>query len=489
MNDTNLPTTGQAAPANIRPVILCGGSGTRLWPLSRAHFPKQLASFDGGPSLLQNTVTRASGAGFARPMLITAEDQRFLVRDQVEDTSFEAECIILEQQGRNTAPALAVAAQWLAQRAPGEMMLVLPSDHVIDDLPAFHAAIREAVPAVQAGKIVTFGIHPTMPHTGYGYIRVDAGAGNAGVLDVAEFVEKPSLTKAEDYVRSGNYFWNAGIFLFRAEDLLAEMDAHAPGIAAWARAAVDGGATDGTFFRPAEQNEASPIDPISIDYAVMERSTNVAVVPVDMAWSDLGSWNEIWGRAAHDDRGNALHGSAMALDTSNSLLFAGGETTIAALGLDNLIVVAVDGAVLVSSRDRAQDIGAVVKALKASGNAVADQPSVVHRPWGSYQTTDLDERFQTKRIIVRPGAKLSSQLHHHRSEHWVVVSGTAEVTVGEKTFLLHENESTYISAGTVHRLANPGKVPLHLVEVQCGSYLGEDDIVRFDDIYGRAGQG
>jgi mannose-1-phosphate guanylyltransferase/mannose-6-phosphate isomerase len=476
--------------ARIRPVILCGGSGTRLWPLSRAQFPKQLASFDGGPSLLQNTVTRASGALFAAPVLITAQDQRFLVRDQVEDAKARPACIILEQQGRNTAPALAVAAQWLASRGPGEVMLVLPSDHVIDNEPAFRAAIEQALPEVHRGKIVTFGVRPTSPHTGYGYIRVDAAdAERSGALDVAEFVEKPLLDKAEEYVRSGAYFWNAGIFLFRAEDFLAELQAHAPDIAAWAKAAVEGGAEDGAFFRPLEDNIAAPIQPLSVDYAVMEWSRNVAVVPVDMGWSDLGSWNEIWNRAPQDGSGNALQGRTLAIDSTNSLVIAGGETTVATLGLDNVVVVAVDGAVLVSARDRAQDVGGVVKALKAAGDPNADLTSVVHRPWGSYQTTDRDERFQTKRIIVRPGAKLSSQLHHHRSEHWVVVTGTAEVTVGERTFLLHENESTYISAGTVHRLANPGKVPLHLVEVQCGTYLGEDDIVRFDDVYGRVDQG
>lgn len=474
----------------IRPVVLCGGSGTRLWPLSRAQFPKQLASFDGGPSLLQNTVSRVAGPQFAQPVLITAEEQRFLVRDQLEDVGVEAESIILEQQGRNTAPALAVAAQWLVARGLNEPMLVLPSDHAIDDEPAFRAAIARAAPAVRQGKIVTFGIRPTSPHTGYGYIRVDAAPGAGGdVLDVAEFVEKPSYAKAEDYLRSGGYLWNAGIFLFRAEDFLAELEAHAPGIAAWAKAAVGGGEGDGSFFRPLENNDCQPIEPISVDYAVMERSNHVAVVPVDMGWNDLGSWNEIWNRAGRDDAGNALQGNAHAIDTSNSLVIAGAETTVATLGLDNVVVVAVDGAVLVSARDRAQDVGSVVKALKAANDPNADLTSVVHRPWGSYQTTDRDARFQTKRIIVRPNAKLSSQLHHHRSEHWVVVSGTAEVTVGDRTFLLHENESTYISAGTVHRLANPGKVPLHLVEVQCGSYLGEDDIVRFDDIYGRADQG
>lgn len=473
----------------IRPVILCGGSGTRLWPLSRAQFPKQLASFDGERSLLQNTVGRASGPAFARPILITGEEQRFLVRDQLEDVASEPEVILLEQQGRNTAPALAVAASWLEARSPGEIMLVLPSDHVIDDEPAFRQAVERALPAVRSGKIVTFGIQPTSAHTGYGYIQVDPDADrSAAVLGVHRFVEKPSVERAEEYLRSGNYFWNAGIFLFRAADFLSELDKHAADIARWASAAVAGGSDDGPFFRPLEGNAAPPITPISIDYAVMERSDNVAVVPADMGWSDLGSWNELWARSAQDGAGNVLKGKALAVDTTRSMIFADGDTTVATLGLDDVVVVAVDGAVLVSSRDRAQHVGKLVETLRQKGDSHADSCSIVHRPWGSYQTTDKDDRFQTKRIIVRPGAKLSSQLHHHRSEHWVVVSGTAEVTVGERTFLLHENESTYISAGTVHRLANPGKVPLHLIEVQCGTYLGEDDIVRFDDIYGRADQ-
>ena len=485
----NSKALGDQAQTLIRPVILCGGSGTRLWPLSRAHFPKQLASFDGGPSLLQNTAKRASGALFDRPVLITGEDQRFLVRDQVEDVQVQAEVIILEQEGRNTAPALAVAAEWLANREADEIMLVLPSDHVINDRPAFLAAVEQALPEVRNGRIVTFGIRPTSPHTGYGYIGVDREQiGKMPVLEVAGFFEKPSLEKAEEYLRSEAYFWNAGIFLFRAKDFLTELNLYSPDIARWAKAAVEGGTDDGPFFRPLEQNEAPAIRPISIDYAVMERSRKVSVVPTDIGWSDLGSWNEIWARSEQDGEGNALRGNAFAVDTCNSLIFAGDNLTVATLGLTDAIVVAVDGAVLVTSRERAQDVGRLVEGLRKNGNPQADFCSIVHRPWGSYQTTDRDARFQTKRIIVRPGAKLSSQLHHHRSEHWVVVTGTAEVTVGERTFLLHESESTYISAGTVHRLANPGKVPLHLVEVQCGTYLGEDDIVRFDDIYGRADQ-
>lgn len=481
--------SSKQAPSTIRPVVLCGGAGTRLWPLSRAQFPKQLASFDGGPSLLQNTVTRVSGGAFSPPVLVTAEEQRFLVRDQLEETAARSECIILEKRGRNTAPALAVAAQWLARRNPDEIMLVLPSDHAIENDEAFKAAVNASLPAVAAGKIVTLGIRPSLPHTGYGYIRADQDfKGTGEVLDVAEFVEKPSFERAEAFLRAGNYFWNAGIFVFRAADFLTELERYAPEIAVWAEAAVSGGADDGPFFRPDDSPDAPSIEPISVDYAVLEHSRNVAVVPVDMEWSDLGSWNEIWSRAPRDGGNNALQGNALAIDTAGSLVFAGKDMTVAILGLEDAVVVAVGGVVLVTSRDRAQDVGLVVKALREKGDLNAELHNEVHRPWGSYETTDRDERFQTKRIIVRPGAKLSSQLHHHRSEHWVVVSGTAEVTVGEQTFLLHENESTYIKAGTVHRLANPGKVPLHLVEVQCGTYLGEDDIVRFDDIYGRAGK-
>lgn len=482
-----MDATESARPAMIRPVILCGGMGARLWPVSRAHFPKQLADLGDGQSLLQKTVARVRGSRFAAPLLVSGEEHRFVVRDQIADMGAAAECVLLERTGRNTAPAIALAAEWIEAHAPGEIMLVLPSDHVMDDEPAFLAAVDQALAGVEQGQLVTFGIAPSRPETGYGYIRAQlAPNDSAGVHQVERFVEKPPLATAEEYLRSGDYFWNAGIFLFRAGDILTELKVHTPEVAAWARRAIVEGSTDGEFFRPREENEAGPCPAISIDYAVMERSDRIAMVPVAPGWSDLGSWSELWARADQDGQANATRGQAVAVDCRGSLLYGYEGMTVAGVGLNDMIVVATRDAVLVVPKDRSQDVRAVVDTLKERGEQTGDLPSVIHRPWGTYQTTDRDERFQTKRIVVKPGAKLSSQLHHHRSEHWVVVAGTAEVTVGERTFLLHENQSTYISAGTVHRLANPGKVPLHLVEVQCGTYLGEDDIVRFDDVYGRA---
>jgi len=481
-----MSNTGSSPSVRIRPVILCGGMGSRLWPVSRAHFPKQLADLGEGRSLLQATVNRVAGPQFSAPLLVSGEDHRFIVRDQIAEAGVPPASVLLEKTGRNTAPAVALAAEWLEANAPGEIMLVLPSDHVIDDEAAFLTAVGHALAGVEQGKLVTFGIAPSRPETGYGYLKVGRSDDPAGVRAVERFVEKPPLSQAEDYLRSGDYFWNAGIFLFRAGDILAEMERHAPAVADWAKAAVAEGHPDGDFFRPEEENAAGPCPAISIDYAVMERSDRIAMVPVNPGWSDLGSWSELWGRAAQDSRHNATRGQAVAVDCEGSLLYGYDGMTVAGVGLEDMIVVATRDAVLVAPKDRSQDVRAVVDELKQRGDDTGDTPSVIHRPWGTYQTTDRDARFQTKRIVVKPGAKLSSQLHHHRSEHWVVVAGTAEVTVGEKTFLLYENQSTYISAGTVHRLANPGKVPLHLVEVQCGSYLGEDDIVRFDDVYGRA---
>jgi len=473
----------------IRPVILCGGMGARLWPVSRAHFPKQLADFGSGRSLLQETVLRLGGQMFSPPLLVSGEDHRFVVRDQIADAGVAAACVLLERTGRNTAPAVALAAEWLQAHHPDEIMLVLPSDHMIDNGPAFLAAIEQALAGVEEGQLITFGIAPSRPETGYGYLKVRPSPDGANAVHPVErFVEKPPQASAEEYLRSGDYFWNAGIFMFRAGDIIAELAAHAPSVAAWAQQAIAHGTSDGEFFRPQEENDAGPCPAISIDYAVMERSERISMVAVDPGWSDLGSWNELWARAERDEQGNATRGPAVAVDCRNSLLYGYDGMTVAGVGLDDMVVVATRDAVLVAPKSRSQDVRAVVDQLKARGDQIGELPSVIHRPWGTYQTTDRDERFQTKRIVVKPGAKLSSQLHHHRSEHWVVVSGTAEVTVGERTFLMHENQSTYISAGTVHRLANPGKVPLHLVEVQCGTYLGEDDIVRFDDVYGRAPQ-
>ena len=474
-------------PSLIRPVILCGGKGARLWPVSRAHFPKQLADFGGGPSLLQDTLRRVGGARFSQPILVTGEEYRFIVRDQAAEATAEPECFILERAGRNTAPAVALAAQWLDARCADELVLVLPSDHVIDDPRGFEAAVHAAIPAAEAGKLVTFGISPTSADPGFGYIRFAEPKSGAAFHDVLEFIEKPEFATASGLLESGDYLWNAGILLFRVKAFLAELANHAPEVSAWAKAAVAQGASDGDFFRPKEEPDNLPCPTISVDHALLEKSREIVVVSADMGWSDLGSWNAVRDRARQDASGNAVRGNVVTLETGDSLIYSYGGATVATVGVKDLIVVATPDAILVAPSDRAEDVRKVVDELHNRGDLSGEMPSVIHRPWGTYQTTDRDERFQTKRIVVKPGAKLSSQLHHHRSEHWVVVSGTAEVTVGEKTFLLHENQSTYISAGTVHRLANPGRVPLHLVEVQCGTYLGEDDIVRFEDVYGRAG--
>jgi mannose-1-phosphate guanylyltransferase/mannose-6-phosphate isomerase len=469
----------------IRPVILCGGNGARLWPLSRANFPKQLVDFHGGPSLLQNTVRRVTAPLFSRPVLVSGEEHRFTVRDQAAETGSDPECVILEKQGRNTGPAIAFAAQWLARDGGDELLLVLPSDHVIDDPGGLIAAVELARPAAEAGKLVLFGTAASSPDPGFGQVRVGQRQEDTPVLEVVEFVPAGSSGAIAAVEPTGDCLWNAGIFLFRASSLLDELAKRAPALAAWARAAIAEGTADGTFFRPREENGHPPGLAESIEQALLEKSPAVVAVAAEMGLSDLGSWNAVRATSPADPDGNAVQGNAFALDTRNSLVYSYGDATVATVGVENLIVVATKDAVLVAPTDRAEDVRKVVDELKQRGDMSGEMPSVIHRPWGTYQTTDRDERFQTKRIVVKPGAKLSSQLHHHRSEHWVVVSGTAEVTVGEKTFLLHENQSTYISAGTVHRLANPGRVPLHLVEVQCGTYLGEDDIVRFEDVYGR----
>lgn len=468
----------------IRPVILSGGGGTRLWPLSRTGNPKQFQPLIGDQSLLQATVERCRGGDFAPPVISTGEEQRFFVIDQLEGAGTAPDAVLLEPMARNTAPAIAAAAFWAATRGEDDPLLVMPSDHLITDVDAFHATIEAALPSASEGKLLTFGIRPTSPHTGYGYIHAVPPQSDSPVREVERFVEKPSLEIAHQFLADGSYYWNSGIFLFRPSAYIRELKTHAPAIADAVDQAMIGATTDGVFVRPSPDAFASAPN-ISVDYAVMEASDQVLMVPANFGWSDVGSWDAVRDILPPDPHGNVLKGDVLALDVRNSLIRSDADITVAAIGLDRILCVVTHDAAFIAPLDRAQDVRRVVEELRARNHPRANEPARVYRPWGTYQTMDRGDRFQTKRIIVKPGGKLSLQKHHHRSEHWIVVNGTAEVTVGEETRLLQENESTFIPAGSPHRLANPGKVPLHLIEVQCGPYLGEDDIVRIEDEYGR----
>ncbi|KAA2285200.1 mannose-1-phosphate guanylyltransferase/mannose-6-phosphate isomerase [Arenimonas fontis] len=465
----------------LTPVILSGGSGTRLWPLSRETHPKQFQPLVGERSLLQATWQRLEGLpGLSAPIVVANEEHRFMVAEQLRQVGVTPSALLLEPVGRNTAPAIAAAA--LQARAGGgdPLLLVLPSDHVIADAAGFRAAVQAALPAAAAGRLVTFGIVPTGPETGYGYIQ--AGQGE-GVRPVDRFVEKPDLDTARAYLAAGGYYWNAGMFLFRASVYLDELGRHAPEMLSAVQAAFEGARRDADFLRLArEPFVACPAN--SIDYAVMEKTDRAAVLPMDVGWSDVGSWSALWAIADQDGEGNAHHGDVVAMGCRNTLAW-GGRRLVAMLGLEDVIVVDTDDAVLVARRERVQEVKDIVARLKAEGRPQAGIHRKVYRPWGSYDSVDSGERFQVKRIVVKPGAALSLQMHHHRAEHWIVVSGTARVTCDDKVFMLSENQSTYIPLGSKHRLENPGKVPLELIEVQSGSYLGEDDIVRFEDVYGR----
>ncbi|HEY0061060.1 MAG TPA: mannose-1-phosphate guanylyltransferase/mannose-6-phosphate isomerase [Telluria sp.] len=473
----------------IYPVILSGGAGTRLWPLSRAVMPKQLLPLVTDKTMLQDTVLRVSGwPELMAPLVVCGNEHRFLVAEQLREIGVKPLGIMLEHVGRNTAPAVAAAAHFLQKIDPDAVMLVLPADHVIENNAAFAQAVAMAARLVEGGSLATFGIVPTAPETGYGYIhRGPVATGAEGGYQVDRFVEKPNRETAEQFVKDGKYYWNSGMFLFKAQCYLKELATFAPAIAAASEAAVRLGYSDLDFCRLDEASFAAcPSD--SIDYAVMEHTSHAVVVPSDIGWSDVGSWSALWQvqqASTGDADGNVQRGDVYLDGVSNSLVRA--ESRIVALvGVQDLIVVETNDAVLVAHKDQVQRVKQIVDHLKHKERTEHLHHTKVYRPWGHYEGIDAGDRFQVKRITVKPGEKLSLQMHHHRAEHWVVVSGTARVTCGEKVSLLSENESTYIPIGMNHRLENPGKVPLHIIEVQSGSYLGEDDIVRFEDIYKRA---
>ena len=469
----------------IHPVILSGGSGVRLWPLSRSLYPKQLLALHSRRTLLQETVLRITGDAFAAPLVICNAEHRFIIAEQLREIGTEAARIVLEPVGRNTAPAAAVAALLLAEQDPGAVMLLLPSDHVIADVGRFHAAVATGASAAGDGALVTFGIAATKPETGYGYIHRGAPVvGTEGCFRVDRFVEKPDHATAAAYVESGDTDWNSGIFLMGAGAFLAELERLDPELLAHCREAVEGATEDLGFLRldtaPFEGTES-----ISIDHAVLEKTDKAVVVPVDMGWSDVGAWPALWEISDKDGDGNVSVGDVLIEDSRNSYVRSDGRLVVG-IGLDDMVVVATDDAVLVAPKGAAQSVRNAVARLKEAGRPEHAQHARVYRPWGYYQSIDAGDRFQVKHISVNPGARLSLQMHHHRAEHWVVVSGTARVRRGDETLLLSENESTYIPIGVTHSLENPGTVPLRLIEVQSGTYLGEDDIVRFEDLYGRA---
>ncbi|MBE0553974.1 MAG: mannose-1-phosphate guanylyltransferase/mannose-6-phosphate isomerase [Rhodobacteraceae bacterium] len=468
----------------IHPVILCGGSGTRLWPLSRQSYPKQFARLTGDESLFQTSARRCAGDGFAPPLVVTGDPFRFIVLEQLAAVQMAPQDVLIEPAARSTAPAIAAAALWLAARDPDAVLLVLPSDHVIPDAAAFRAAVTAALPRAVAGDLVTFGIHPDRAETGYGYLELSEAAGD-GPQPLAAFVEKPDATRAAAMVQDGRHLWNAGIFLFSARAMIAAFAEHAPALLQGARAAVEGAARDLAFTRLAEAPWQALPD-ISIDYAIMEKAANLSVMPFTGHWSDLGGWEAIWQEAGPDASGNVLSGAAMAIDCRDTLLRSEAEgLQLVGIGLEDMIAVAMPDAVLVARKGDAQRVKEAVAALKSAGARQATAFNRDFRPWGWYESLALGNRFQVKRIVVKPGAALSLQSHHHRSEHWIVVEGTARVTVDDAVRLVTENESVYIPLGAVHRLENPGKLPMVLIEVQTGSYLGEDDILRYEDIYAR----
>ena len=465
------------------PIIMAGGSGSRLWPLSRQLNPKQfLPLADADFSMLQATIQRLDGLGAALPRLICNEQHRFLAAEQLRLLGLEKAGILLEPVGRNTAPAIALAALQACSEAEDPILLILAADHLIKDVEAFQTCIQTALPLAQDGKLVTFGIVPTHAETGYGYIEqgIDVGIGG---FKVSRFVEKPDLVTAQEYLANGSYFWNSGMFMFRASRYLEELETYRPDILAACRAALAGGSQDMHFTRVDEAAFAACPDD-SVDYAVMEKTADAVMVPLDAGWSDIGSWTALWDVSDKDQQGNVFKGDVLNQQSRNTYVHADSRL-VATVGLDDLVIVETKDAVLVAHKDHVQDVKKIVEQLKNGLRTEHINHREVYRPWGIYDSVDNGHRYQVKRITVKPGAKLSVQMHHHRAEHWIVVSGTARVTNGEKTYLVCENESTYIPIGQIHALENPGVIPLELIEVQSGSYLGEDDIVRFEDKYGR----
>ena len=462
---------------SICPVIMAGGSGTRLWPISRAAHPKQFLRLHGEDTMLQSTVKRLLGLDIQASITICNEEHRFFVAEQLREID-KLGSIILEPVGRDTAPAIALAAL-TAKDDP--LLLVLAADHMIQDEAAFREAVIRAIPLAEAGKLVTFGIVPSEPHTGYGYIK--RGINLEEGFEVDAFVEKPSSDVAQDYFSSGDYYWNSGMFLFRASNYLEELKKFRPDILEQCQASVMDVKTDLDFFRIDKDTfESCPAE--SVDYAVMEKTSHAVVVPMDAGWSDIGSWSSLWDISEKDGEGNATHGDVILHNTQNSYVRTDNQL-VAVIGVDDLVIVSTKDALMVAHKDSVQNVKVIAEKLKSESRTEWEQHREVYRPWGKYDSIDYGERYKAKRITVKPGAKLSVQMHYYRAEHWVVVSGTARVTNGDKTFLLSENESTYIPIGVVHALENPGKVELELIEVQSGSYLGEDDIVRFEDRYGR----
>jgi mannose-1-phosphate guanylyltransferase/mannose-6-phosphate isomerase len=468
----------------VFPVILSGGAGTRLWPLSREMYPKQLLALTSRHSMLQETALRlAPIAGAVAPIVVCNEAHRFTVAEQLRALGVDPAAILLEPAGRNTAPAVALAALKAQQLDPQGTLVVAPADHVIRDARAFQHAANIAVELAQGGKLVTFGIVAHAPETGYGYIRRGAGAGPA--YPVAQFIEKPPLHMAEKFVASGEYYWNSGMFVFKASRYLAELETFAPDILRAATAAYAAARADLDFVRiDRAAFEACRSD--SIDFAVMEKTRDAVVLPLDAGWSDVGSWSSLFDALPSDEDGNVLQGDVMVHDTHDCFLHSTSRL-VTAVGMEGHIIVETKDAIFVAPKDRVQDVKELVKALKNAGRSESAWHREVYRPWGSYDSVDEGERFHVKRLSLKPGGMLALQMHHHRAEHWIVVQGTARVTCGDKTFLLSENESTFVPIGTMHRIENPGKVPLHIIEVRSGSYLGEDDIVRYEDKYGRQG--